>query len=582
MEIQTKNFLPEKTYPPKFSLLFNLILSLFFGTISTFLVSNVSLLLKLLYSFAFGVTAFFAPALFSVLFIKIVRRKSKMKHLTFISFFGTFIYAISFVISLLARNLIKDSLLIGLSVGNSLVFLIWFIGLKILIRSRKAITLCLVHPTFNIISFWVLGSSLWSVSLALILKLYLSIVLFFIISQVLFYLLNAPMKKNFGISSMDLIVSFFGSKVTKEDIFGKLMEKIGEKVNTYVELIIFKTKKGIKTTLVIPGVHFGPFGPAGGSDYPSLLGKSNRIVFHSLTTNDYNPIYKKDYKLIEKIIKEEERKAKISKINYSKGNFFEVGSKERILTIKSGANYFFTLTRAPFVTEDIDESVNTLLEAKAKILGAKNAFFVDAHNSRELGESATEVHLGSDIAKSYEKLVEEALTKKVKEEKLSVGFAHIQTKEAKDLGKAGIKVAVLKFGNKGIALIVVDGNNMLPRLRTELVSEVRSKFKLEAEIYTTDTHEVQKTGEKEVYVGEFTSYDYIKKKVDEAIEKALKNLEEASVSFVKRELKIMIWGEGKENEIVATINSILAILKVIAPAFVFISMLIIAVFIWAI
>jgi len=581
LEIQTKNFLPEKTYSFKFSLLLNLVLSIFFGAISTFLVSNASLLLKILYSFAFGTIAFFAPSLFSVIFIKIVRRKSELRHLAFISFVSMNLYAISFIVSLLARSLIKESIVIGLSVGNSLALISWFIGLKILLRSRKALPLCLVQPTFNILSFSIIGSSLWVVSPYLILKLYLSIAVFFIISEVLFYLLNAPMKRNFGVSSIDLIVSFFGSRVTKEDIFGKLMEKVGEKVNTYVELIIFKTKKGIKTTFVIPGIHFGPFGSAGGSDYPYLLGKSNRIVFHSLTTHDYNPIYKKDYKIIERIIKEEEKKAMASKA-YSKGNFFEVGSRERLIAIKFGKDYLFTLTRAPFVTEDVEESVNLLLENKAKLTGARNAFFVDAHNCRELGQSASEVHLGSDIARNYEKLVEEAISKKVKEEKLKIGFAHVQTKEAKDLGKAGIKLAVLKFGERGIALIVIDGNNMLPRLRAELINEVKERFKLEAEVYTTDTHEVQKSGEKEVYVGEFTSYSYLKKKVNEGVEKALKNLEEADVLFSKRELEIMIWGEGKENEIVATINSILAIFKIIAPAFVFISMLIIAVLIWAI
>ena len=581
MEIQTKNFLPEKTYPFKFSLLLSLALSILFGMISTFLVSNASFLLKLVYSFAFGIVAFFAPSILSVIFVKLIRKKSELRHLSFISLVGMSGYAISFIISLFARNLVKESIIIGLSVGNSLVLISWFIGLKILLRSRKALPLCLVHPTFNILSFSIIGSSLWVITPYLIFKLYLSIAVFFIISEVLFYLLNAPMKRNLGVSSMDLIVSFFGSRVTREDIFGKLMEKIGEKVTTYVELIIFKTKKGIKTTFVIPGIHFGPFGSAGGSDYPYLLGKGNRIVFHSLTTHDYNPIYKKDYKIIEKIIKEEEKKAMSLKA-YPKGNFFEIGSRERLIAIKFGKDYFFTLTRAPLVTEDVEESVNILLENKAKILGARNAFFVDAHNCRELGQIASEVHLGSDIARSYEKLVEEAIKKKIKEEKLKVGFAHVQTKEAKDLGKGGIKVAVLKFGERGIALIVIDGNNMLPSLRAEIIGEVKENFMLEAEVYTTDTHEVQKSGEKEVYVGQFTSANYLKRKVKEAIKKALENLEEASVLFSKREFEIMIWGEGKENEIVATINSILALFRIIAPAFVFISMLIIAVLIWAI
>jgi putative membrane protein len=581
LEIQTKNFLPEKTYPFKFSLLLSLAFSIIFGMVSTFLVSNASFSLKLIYSFAFGVVAFFVPSILSVIFVKLVRKKSELRHLSFISLVGMSGYAISFIISLFARNLVKESIIIGLSVGNSLVLISWFIGLKILLRSRKALPLCLVHPTFNILSFSIIGSSLWVITPYLIFKLYLSIAVFFIISEVLFYLLNAPMKRNLGVSSMDLLVSFFGSRVTREDIFGKLMEKIGEKVTTYVELIIFKTKKGIKTTFVIPGIHFGPFGSAGGSDYPYLLGKGNRIVFHSLTTHDYNPIYKKDYKIIEKIIKEEEKRAMNLKA-YPKGNFFEIGSRERLIAIKFGKDYFFTLTRAPLVTEDVEESVNLLLENKAKILGARNAFFVDAHNCRELGQIASEVHLGSDIARSYEKLLEEAIKKKIKEEKLKVGFSHVQTKEAKDLGKGGIKVAVLKFGKKGIALIVIDGNNMLPRLRAEIIGEVKENFKLEAEVYTTDTHEVQKSGEKEVYVGEFTSANYLKRKVKEAIKKALENLEEASVLFSKREFEIMIWGEGKENEIVATINSILALFRIIAPAFVFISMLIIAVLIWAI
>ncbi|MGC9149879.1 MAG: DUF2070 family protein [Candidatus Micrarchaeia archaeon] len=582
MEIQSKNFLPQKTYNFSFSLLLGLLLSIVFGFFCIFLSLKEGFITKLLYSFIFGIIVFFVPFFSSIIIVKIIRKKSLLKHLSFISFVALCLYGITLVISFFLKNIIRDSLIIGLSIGNSLVLISWFIGLKILMRSRKSLFLSLVHPSLNIIAFSILGKYLESITLFLILKLYLSIAVFFFMSQVLVYLLNAPMKRNFGISSMDLVVSFFGDRVTKEDVFGRIIEKIGERVTTYVDLIIFRTRNGIKTTFVIPGVHFGPFGSAGGSIYPQLLGKNNRVVFHSLTTHDFNPVYKKDYKIIEKIVEEEEKKAKKMKFINSKGNFFEIGARERILAIKVEKNYFFTLTRAPLVTEDIEEGVEVSLKGEAKLLGAENAFFVDAHNSRELGESATEVHIGSEIAEGYKKMLKEAMKIKPKEEKVMLGFASSQTKEAKDLGKGGIKVAVLKFKDNAIALVVIDGNNMLPYLRSELINEIREKFKIEAEIYTTDTHEVQKSGEKEVYVGEYTPASYLKKKVIECVEEALKNIEEVMVVFSERKINILLWGKGRENEIVATINSILAIFRIIAPAFVFIAMLVVAVLIWAI
>ncbi|MFH0818154.1 MAG: DUF2070 family protein, partial [Candidatus Micrarchaeota archaeon] len=265
-------------------------------------------------------------------------------------------------------------------------------------------------------------------SAAVVLKLYFSSFAFLAALYAVFWLIDAPMKRNFGVSGVEAATLFMAQWFAKSKELEEMFESVGEEVETYVNVFAFRRKEGGKMKeclFVTPCVHYGPFGNLGGSEFPQLIAerlsserKAEVFVFHGTATHDFNPVSSGE---IEPVL-EGCKKALVS-MNFEKARgTFVVGKAGtcKANCIVLNENCFISLTRAPRTTEDVDFSIGLSIRYLALSKGMKEAGVIDAHNA-ETGE-ISRVNMGDPISFEYMDCVERALSEKRKIEQVKLGI----------------------------------------------------------------------------------------------------------------------------------------------------------------
>jgi predicted neutral ceramidase superfamily lipid hydrolase len=107
---------------------------------------------------------------------------------------------------------------------------------------------------------------------------------------------------------------------------------------------------------------------------------------------------------------------------------------------------------------------------------------------------------------------------------------------------------------------------------------VVDKYRIDAEVYTTDTHAVNSLEFNASNVlGRHTKYRKLVGVLDETIEKALSNVERVSVHHSRGEVKrFKVWGQNAMETIIATANSIFGITRLLVPIVVVIGFIVAA------
>ena len=199
-------------------------------------------------------------------------------------------------------------------VANALVLVLWLASTWIaLAYKKKAIFLCVLHPLTNLafITLWnkfaIIESSvaLGHSPLLAVFKLAVASLILLIAVGALVFIINAPTKRNFGISTIDTITMFFAQWVSGNKGLEDILAGTGETITTQVGVITFKHGKSIKATFVVPQIHYGPIGNLGGSEFPGLLSTSIAketgapcVVFKGAANHDFDPVYSSDLKKI--------------------------------------------------------------------------------------------------------------------------------------------------------------------------------------------------------------------------------------------------------------------------------------------
>ena len=311
------------------------------------------------------------------------------------------------------------------------------------------------------------------------------------------------MRKSFGVSSTDAFSMFVAQWLYQNKDLEGALENVGSKAKVLLSFMGFDRGKD-KIFFVVPCVHFGPFGNLGGSEFPYLIAKeldkkygSNTFVFHGTVTHDLDPVCSGELKNVlntcEKCIKEAKYESATIALRAGK----EEECNADVLEINDC--FFAGLSRAPNTTEDINFGLGLAMMNEAE-KNARIAIVVDQHNA-ETGEITT-FEPGSKIGFNYMEAIKQALTrKKVKKNKLMVGIS----KRAVDLpfiGSAGIKVAMFSSEPEYV-LILLDANGVTPEFHQQIVSEIKKlgneyKKNWTASVYTTDTHEINRSEERRV------------------------------------------------------------------------------------
>ncbi len=471
--------------------------------------------------------------------------------------------------------------------ANALVFLVGFGAAYLVLSSRleKALALGLLHPFFNL-SFLFLWSEAGLVESAYLVEpTFLTAVKFLVSSGILllalaalFYVINAPAKRNFGVTTLQAIPLFFAQWLQGKQDLEDFLGEFGDNVRTLFGMIVFRRKKDrtLKALFFAPHIHFGPFGSLGGSEFPAKLKESYSsrhnatiFAFHCLVTHDVNPLHARQFEQVEKIY---DRMLSRAEGFVSTGSLSQARRREnRVSAMAFGKSALFSITRAPYSTEDFDLSAGFVLRSLA-LKNFDDALIVDRHNAITNGDM---FDVGSPEFERFEETIGSLGPGKTGA--LSLGTASDGLENAtgpQGIGKGGLNVAVLGFGKKRACIILVDGNNALPEFREKVLARV-GKYGFDfVDLFTTDTHAVNTIGGIHNPLGAHTPPDLLDR-IDAAVAAAVKNVEPVEAAFMTERADVSVLGMKRQTELVSTVNAIVSVAKILAPAALVVSFLLV-------
>ncbi|MFH1056735.1 MAG: DUF2070 family protein [Candidatus Micrarchaeota archaeon] len=568
--------------PPYRKVLLYLIAFTFFAGFLIKLYAGNSPAASLVYGGAEGFLLLALPALLAG-GISSFYSKQPFKYYAFLGLASAVLAAVVYFIAMASGQVLT-----GIIVANALVVLLWFITSFITLnQGAKSLALSLLQPFFNIAFLWFwerfgffestlpLGSPVIA-----FLKILVSGGILLLGLWVVFYVINAPAKRNFGVSTVQAVALFFAQWTSGKKEFEQVLAEMGEAVETNIEGIVFANPRGkLKAIFLSPQVHFGPFGNLGGSEFPFLLGekissgaKTPCFVFHSTVNHDFNPIYSASHSLIAKTVLEEVKNSR--RKSFAKTACFIQGKSGSagVAGFAFGQNAFLSLSRAPEGTEDIELSMGLALR-NAALRNFSQAVVVDRHNSITDGGI---FRVGSREYFEFENAVSQISPAVGRKFKMGVDENKLEGFSVENgIAKAGLKTAVFEMGGRKYAIVLIDGNNITPSFRAKALLALKGFGFAWADVFSTDSHSVNRLGGVHNPVGKNLDQEKLAGEIRKSVGRASENLEECGARFYSRRISISVLGGRKQSELISTINSIVAIARILAPAILILSVILV-------
>ena len=516
-----------------------------------------------------GLMLLSVPALLASIVIKLMLRKMPYRRIAATALGGEVVYAIAYGLSLLLAGVDPFMAQLVLLIGSAIVFVFWYaIARFVFILKYRSILFAIIQMLFYLV-FLVSNQALYVSDepfLGVAIKFIASAIVLLGALAIFLFIINAPMKKNLGVSSTDAVAYFFSQWLYHNKDMEKAFARVGEPAKTLACLMGFRRKKD-KIFFLTPYVHYGPFGNLGGSEFSQLLAQemdrkygSKTFVFHGTVTHDLNPVSSSEMSKILDAVDSAVRSAvyEDARVSLSVGKSSEC--RAEALMINQSA--LVGLSRAPEVTEDINFGLglSLMLEAEKK---TRVAMIVDQHNA-ETGD-VTSFEPGSQIGFRYLEAVRDSLSKTGKKNALKLGVALKQV-DSQLVGKAGVKVAVFSSSPEYV-VVLVDSNGVTPEFRYQIERELTKLAKsmgheIMVGVFTTDTHQ---TNIIRGVLNPARDEGELLSAIKEAFKEALADLQPANFFAERRWFDINVLGAKQSIEIVSTVNSIVAVAKITLP-----------------
>ncbi len=218
---------------------------------------------------------------------------------------------------------------------------------------------------------------------------------------------------------------------------------------------------------------------------------------------------------------------------------------------------------APNPSDDVDSATGHAAIQEAKLAGAAEAVFVDAHNCLVPGAGLT--HFGSPESHEILQAARSAAGASLEapKERLRVGVGRRTGFCSPDqgIGARGIEALVVEAGDHRTAYVLFDGNNMIPGLRDAVRSKI-SGLVQESEVLTTDNHSVNLTMQGFNAVGAVLETSRIVGLAEDAVREAIGRLEEVEAAVIAAEIPgFRIFGPHAAARLTTSINSTMAVLR---------------------
>lgn len=505
------------------------------------------------------------PALLTVLTIRLMRRDMKTKHALFAVLavtisYSLFIIADAAIFSWLRNNVIAYVILL---LVNASLYGYWFIINKIAVGQKKsAIFTAEIQPIFNLIMYFPFGGYLLQLDVPIgiaLIKLFFGMLIFLVMGYIIVYLLDRPAKKNLSVSSVELFSAMIGDWLYDISHDAKVLGTGGVRRDVTVDIAQLSSNGKTKAIFIKPDIHYGPFGNIGGSVFTESLGNmvvsrlnATPFIIHGAVNIEDNPMSTSEVQSLSRRICDTASKSASTKDAYG---YMRTASEGpcRAVNLNINGLSFLTLSKAPFVTEDIDRQVGLDFE-KISDRNSSGTILIDAHNTRFESASPDElkgIYPGSKYVGLYEKAIK-AATAPGKAAKLSFGSSYMKLSRVvdnPDIGPGYTSIGIFAFGKRRFGMLYIDANNILPGFRGAIIEHVKAEYGLDIELYSTDTHAVNSIAlSAKNCLGRYTSPKEIIPAVDSMIERALKDI--TPVQFSKTQVVYQgfrVWGKGSEE-----------------------------------
>ncbi len=380
-----------------------------------------------------------------------------------------------------------------------------------------------------------------------------------------------PLLRSFGVDGLKLLRSTLDHYTDPEEAGIQELESFFDSISVAARVrvagLAFRTTTGVKAVFVAPTVHPGPMGYVGGSDLPSKVAKGladvtpNVIVAHGPTTHDENPATSAEVSKI----------ADHVRIAIGSADFrIAVGAPHRAMFGRAtalaqafGDVVLIVASFAPNPTDDIDSATGHAAVQEARLAGAQDAVFVDAHNCLEPGVGLT--LFGSErsheIVQAARAATEAALAAPRTRARIGYGAKRRFCTPDQGIGARGIEALVVETGATRTAYVVFDGNNMVPGVRDAVRARLAGLVQ-ESEALTTDNHSVNLTMDGFNPIGAVLDRETILTHAESAVREALQDLEDVDAAAFAADIPdFRIFGPQSAARLTTSINSTLAVLR---------------------
>ncbi|MFB6269631.1 MAG: DUF2070 family protein [Halobacterium sp.] len=376
--------------------------------------------------------------------------------------------------------------------------------------------------------------------------------------------IDRPWKRSLDVSVLDFIRGFIGHIAEGSRELEDFFEQIGEEAVVPVTVLAFRRPRDQteKARFVLPMIHPGPMGEIGGGNLPQRVAESaTGMAFppHATAGHDFNLVTERE---VETLIDAAERA--FEDIEYADDATTAVRVQEgdaKLLGQAFGDDALLVSTFAPEFADDVEYAVGLAATAEARVEGIDDVLLADAHNCNNGLEGDDLGHVYPGSKRSFEMIqgAGEAARRlsDADHEPLQLGVAWDRTtwRPEDGIGPLGVRVAVLETGDDRTAYVLVDGNNMEPGLREEILDAVDGVD--HAEVMTTDTHIVN-TVESTNQVGGAIDWDELCDLVSDLADEATDDLEPVEAGMASERAEVTVFGNDRTETLASHANAVIA------------------------
>jgi putative membrane protein len=387
--------------------------------------------------------------------------------------------------------------------------------------------------------------------------------IFFVLWAVLWSILADRAARPHVPSTFNLLQAFLSAWTEQK---GDKMEEIMESKakNKHIKSDVLKfvsvARSDRNISVVIPGVHPGPFKPIGGSNLPYELLRffeTGAIVVHGASDHSLNIPSKNQ---LEKYLSSFNR-AKVTDTATTCTQAFQTKKERFVVTgIAFGEVVVIVLSTSSGGMEDVPAEVSSSLQEHARCLGFSKALVVDSHNAMGGPLSSEERQTLSLCAKESLYKIRGAqqyhfgigYSTSLYSEKISdkVNETRSQTNAEEDIGQGGMAVLAIKVNHQKYAIGWADSNNVDNNIRNEILTQLGPRGLNMLEICTSDTHYTSGKRTKEGYypLGSITHVKELTDQFKMLTLDAFNDIKECTMSLLSVNSEIKVMGKGQFDD----------------------------------